>query len=60
MTFNASVIEMFMWRWTARVYAWRARRAGYTATVKYEGGNWIALGGRYGVVLDKPNARGDS
>jgi hypothetical protein len=51
--FNTGVIEMFMWKWTAQFYAWRARRAGYTATVVYQGENWLLLGGRWGVSLDK-------
>lgn len=49
--FNPSVIQMFMFRWTANLYAWRARRRGYSATVTYCGGNWLMLGGRYSVSL---------
>ena len=52
-TFNPAVIEMFMWKWSAEIYAWRARRAGFNAEVKYEGTNWLELGGRWGVVLSK-------
>jgi len=51
--FNPNVIPMFMWRWSAELYAWRARRAGYAATVKYEGSNWLQNGGRWGVSLKK-------
>jgi hypothetical protein len=49
--FNPGVIEMFMWKWTAEFYAWRARLAGYTTRVIYEGSNWIELG----VRIDKPS-----
>ena len=51
--FNIFVIEMFMWKWTANIYARKARKAGYKATVHKEGGNWLMLGGRWGVYLEK-------
>ena len=49
--FNPNVAEMFMWKWTAEIYAWRARQRGYDAKVEFAGNNWIELGGRWTVEL---------
>jgi hypothetical protein len=45
--FDPSVIRMFMWEWRAKLYARRARRHGFAATVSYSGSNWIQNGGRW-------------
>jgi hypothetical protein len=50
--FNPYVIKMFMWKWSAEIYAWRARRVGYKTEVIYEGSNWLELGGCWGVKLN--------
>jgi len=51
--FNESVIQMFMWKSSARSYARRARRRGFAATIGEKQSNWLMLGGRYGVTLEK-------
>ena len=55
MSFDPGVVEMFMFKWAARLYAWRARRAGYKAEVVDEGTNWLLNGGRWGVKLGDKN-----
>ncbi len=51
--FNEYVIQMFMFRWSAEFYAWRARRRGYTTVVSSMGNGLvcIALGGRWSVNI---------
>ena len=56
-SYNINVNEMFMWKWQAEFYAWRARRAGYVATVVYEGSNWIELGGCWSVRLENKETK---
>jgi len=53
MKINPNEINMFMWKWQAKLYAMRVRRRGYKATVVYEGENWLMLGGRWGVRIDE-------
>ena len=54
MKFDPSVCKMFMWKWTAEIYAHLARENGYDAEVIFEGNNWIELGGRWSVnIKDK-------
>lgn len=52
--FNPYVAKTFWWQWTARFYAWRARRAGYKTHIRRIAGSsgsaWT-LGGHWSVVL---------
>ena len=53
-SFSTGRILVFSWHWTARFYAWRARRHGFQTEIqdygKYQD---YELGGRYGVKLTK-------
>jgi len=51
-TFDPMVSKTFMTKMGANFYAWRARRAGFDATVFYCG-NWVENGGNYSVKLIK-------
>ena len=49
--FNPNVIEMFMFKWQADFYAWKARQKGFTTTINGPYDNWLELGGRWSVTL---------
>lgn len=50
--YNPYVMQMFMWKWQAELYAWKARRRGFETEIIREGNNWLLLGGRWSVRLD--------
>jgi hypothetical protein len=50
MTFNPNAVEGFMFKVSAMLYAYRARKAGYDTDV-YRTENWILNGGPWFVEL---------
>jgi hypothetical protein len=50
--FNVSEIPVFMTKWGAEFYAWRARRRGFKTEISSYS-NWFICGGNYGVRLSK-------
>ncbi len=49
--FSPGIIPVFMTKWGARFYAWRARRRGFQTDIHDYGAYQRELGGRYEVRL---------
>lgn len=52
--FNPNVAEMFMYKWQADFYAWRAKKKGFIPIIEGPYDNWIELGGKWEVTLTDP------